>query len=51
MSDEGTAEEVARYTVDNDTMDAAGVWRVRVWDGADADPGTPETAVAEVSRS
>jgi hypothetical protein len=51
VTDEGTAEAVARWTADNDTMEAAGVWRVRVWDGADADPDTPETACAEVSRS
>jgi hypothetical protein len=50
VSDEGTAEELARFTADNDTMEAAGLWRIRVWDGADADPDTPEDACVEIGR-
>lgn len=51
VDNEGTADEVARWTADNDTMSAAGTWRVRVWDGADADTDTPETATVNLERS
>jgi hypothetical protein len=50
VSDEGTADEVARWRAGNDTMAAAGVWRVRVWDGADADPDSPEASCVEIGR-
>jgi hypothetical protein len=51
VTDEGTAEEVARWTATNQTMDAAGFWRVRVWEGADADQDKPEAACSELERS
>ena len=50
VENEGTAEELARWTADNDTMAAAGGWRVRVWDGPDADPSAPESACVNVER-
>jgi hypothetical protein len=50
VTNEGTAEEVARWTADNDTMAAAGTWRVRVWESADADQDQPEAACSELER-
>jgi hypothetical protein len=50
VTDEGTAEEVARFQAGNDTMAAAGNWRVRVWEGADADQSQPEAACSELDR-
>jgi hypothetical protein len=50
VTNDGTADEVARWTADNHTMGGAGNWRVRVWDGADADQSTPEAASCEADR-
>jgi hypothetical protein len=51
VDNEGTADEVARWTAENDTMAVAGKWRIRVWDGADADADTPEAACVSLERS
>jgi hypothetical protein len=50
VTNDGSAEEVARWTASNQTMAAAGNWRVRVWEGADADQDQPEAASSEVER-
>jgi hypothetical protein len=50
VENEGSAEEVARYTADNHTMGGAGSWRARVWEGFDADVSTPEAALCEAER-
>ena len=51
VTDDGTAEEVGRFRAGHDTNDAAGLWRVRVWEGADADLDQPEAACSELERS
>lgn len=41
---DGTAQELADWTATNQTVADGETWRVRVWDGADADTGTEPTA-------
>jgi hypothetical protein len=44
VTDSGTAEDVARWTAANQTLADGTGWRVRVWEGADADTGTRPAA-------
>lgn len=43
-----TAEDVAIWAANNQTRSDAGRWRVRVWEGADADTSSDPAAVHEV---
>jgi hypothetical protein len=47
IEDEGTAQEVADWIAQNQTLaDSTTNWRVRVWEGHDADTSTEPAALS-----